>query len=166
MEDINILKGKKVLIVDDEPDVLATLVELLDMCIVDPAHSFADAKELLEKNTYDIAILDIMGVRGYELLETANQRGIPAAMFTAHALSPDDLVKSIKGGARAYIPKEKMPEITTYIADFLKDHQEGKKHRGWFSRLKPFFNKQFGIGWIAQHKDLLKKYDAFLYPDE
>ena len=25
-------------------------------------------------------------------------------MFTAHALSPDDLVRSIEGGAKAYIP--------------------------------------------------------------
>ena len=166
MEDLNILKGKKVLIVDDEPDVLETLLELLDMCIIDPAHSFVDAEELLEKNTYDIAIFDIMGVRGYDLLETANQKGIPAVMFTAHALSPEDLVKSIEGGARAYIPKEKMPEIATYIADLLKDRQEGKKHLGWFSRLKPFFNRQFGSGWLSQRKDFLKKYDAFLFPDE
>jgi len=166
MENLNILKGKKVLIVDDEPDVLATLIELLDMCIIDSADNFIDAKELLEKNAYDVAIFDIMGVRGYDLLETANQKGIPALMFTAHALSPDDLVKSITGGASAYIPKEKMPEIATYVAGFLTDYQEGKKHSGWFSKLKPFFNKKFGMGWISQHKNLLEKYDAFIFPDE
>ena len=166
MEDLNILKGKKVLIVDEEPDVLETLRELLDICIIDPAHHFVDAKELLDKNSYDVAIFDIMGVNGYELLGIANRKGIPALMFTAHALSPDNLVKSIKGGAKAYIPKEKMSDIATYVADLLKDHQEGKKHRRWFSRLKSFFDRQFGIDWMEEHKTSLEKYDTWLYPYE
>ena len=29
------LKGERILIVDDEPDVLETLGELLDMCVID-----------------------------------------------------------------------------------------------------------------------------------
>ncbi|MFC1816152.1 response regulator [Thermodesulfobacteriota bacterium] len=165
MENLNILKGKKVLIVDDEPDVLETLTELLDMCIIDSAQNFEDAKELLNKNIYDVLIFDIMGVKGYDLLEIAKQKGRPALMLTAHALSPDDLVKSIEGSARAYIPKEKMPEIATYVADLLKDHQEGKKHRRWFSRLKAFFDRQFGTEWIEQHKEFWDKY-YWLYPDE
>ena len=59
-----IIEGKYVLIVDDEQDVLDTLVELLDMCKLDTASSFTEAKRLLEENQYDIAILDIMGVSG------------------------------------------------------------------------------------------------------
>jgi len=165
MDDINILKGKKVLIVDDERDILETLKDLLDMCIIDVALHFEDAKELLDKNRYDIAILDIMGVRGYDLLETANKKGIPALMFTAHALSPDDLVKSIKGGAQAYIPKEKMPEIASFVADLLTDHQEGKKHVRWFSRLISFFDERFGYAWREKHKDLLEKYDWMIQDD-
>jgi len=35
-------------------------------------------------------------------------------MLTAHALSPDNFAKSISGGAKAYIPKEKMTEIAIY----------------------------------------------------
>ena len=31
-------------------------------------------------------------------------------MLTAHALDPDNFVKSIKKGARAYIPKDKISE--------------------------------------------------------
>ena len=79
------LAGKYVLIVDDEQDVLDTLVELLDMCRLDTAASFSEAKSLLEENDYDIAVLDIMGVDGYELLKVANGRNIPALMLTARS---------------------------------------------------------------------------------
>jgi len=96
MIDGGILKDKKILIVDDEPDILETLMELLDMCLIDSAPDFETAKKFLSKNTYDAAILDIMGVRGYDLLQITTQKEIPALMLTAHALSPEHLIKSIK----------------------------------------------------------------------
>ncbi len=46
------------------------------MCKTDTASSFDEAKELLEKYKYDITILDIMGVKGFELLEIVTQSGI------------------------------------------------------------------------------------------
>ena len=158
MDDLAILEGKKVLIVDDEPDVLETLKDFLDMCIIDFARYFEDAKELLNKNTYDVAIFDIMGVKGYDLLEVANQKGLPAIMFTAHALNPDDFVKSIRGGAKAYIPKEKMSDIAIYVADLLKDHREGKKSISWFKKLSTFFDKRFGYEWKENRKEFWDKY--------
>ncbi len=60
MDPEKILRGKRVLIVDDEQDVLEFLTELLDMCKIDQATSFEEAKELLEKNFYHAAVLDIM----------------------------------------------------------------------------------------------------------
>ena len=86
MEDLKILEGKRILVVDDEPDVLETVLDLLDMCNIDAAPDFETAKKFLQKNTYDIAIFDIMGVRGYDLLEIANKRGIPA-LFRCKAFS-------------------------------------------------------------------------------
>jgi len=88
MDELKILANKKILIVDDEKDVLETLADLLDMCRCEPASDFESARRLLDANDYDLAILDIMGVDGYKLLEHAGNRGIPALMFTAHALSP------------------------------------------------------------------------------
>jgi DNA-binding response OmpR family regulator len=78
MDPEKILRGKRVLLVDDEKDILAFLTELLGMCKIDAAGSFEEAKEFLETNEYDIAVLDIMGVRGYDLLEIAKQKGTPA----------------------------------------------------------------------------------------
>ncbi|MBW1946002.1 MAG: response regulator, partial [Deltaproteobacteria bacterium] len=47
MSETNILEGKKVLIVDDEPDILSVLEELLTMCKVVKATTFEEAKALL-----------------------------------------------------------------------------------------------------------------------
>jgi DNA-binding response OmpR family regulator len=85
----DLLEGKRILIVDDEPDVLETLEEFLTMCDVTKATTYEKAKDLLETRDFDLAILDIMGVKGYELLEVATQKNIIAVMLTAHALSPD-----------------------------------------------------------------------------
>jgi len=165
MEDTSLLKGKKLLIVDDEPDVLETLQDLLDMCTIDTAMDFQTAKQLLHQNKYDAAVLDIMGVKGYELLEIANKSGIPALMLTAHALSPDDFGKSISGGAKAYTPKEKMTEIAVFLADLLKAQQGDEKPYKWFSRLKSFFEWQFGKEWLKTYREIRdeaeKKYGPF-----
>jgi CheY-like chemotaxis protein len=99
-----LLDGKRVLIVDDEPDVLETLAQLLPMCDVKKASTFEGAKELIEKEEFDIAVLDIMGVDGYKLLEISKKWDVIAVMLTAHALSPANIVRSFKGGAASYIP--------------------------------------------------------------
>ena len=166
MEDLKILTGKKVLIVDDETDVLESLVELLDMCQTETATDFESAQELLNKNTYDIAVLDIMGVQGFDLLKVANQRGVPALMFTAHALSPEAFDKSLEGGAKAYIPKEKMSEIASYVAELLTELQKGiEKPTNWFNRLKSFFSKQFGYDWQSKADEFREKYDHLDFDD-
>ncbi len=160
MANKEMLEGKKLLIVDDESDILETLEEMLDMCDVDTAKDFEEARQLLSENSYDVAILDIMGVRGYDLLEIADQKGIPALMLTAHALSPDNLVKSIKTGAHSYVPKEKISEITTYVADIIKSEEKGLAKNGiWFARLEPYFDNKFGSEWKEKDKEFWADFD-------
>lgn len=140
-----IIKGKMVLVVDDEEDILTLLSELLSMCRLDTALSFDQAKELLERKYYDIAVLDIMGVKGYELLEIANRRNIPALMLTAHALSEENLKRSAQKGAAYYAPKEKIADIALFIADVLEAKEKEKNiWLKWFDRLGGFFDKEFG----------------------
>ena len=100
-----LLLGKKILIVDDEPDILDTLEELLPMCDITKASSFDEAMGLLEKEKFEIAILDIMGVAGFDLLKIAAKKKVISVMLTAHALSPDNVVRSYKEGAAFYVPK-------------------------------------------------------------
>lgn len=155
-----VLKDKRILIVDDEPDILETLKEVLDMCIIDTAPDFETARKFLKKDSYDAAILDIMGVKGYELLELSGEKNIPALMLTAHALSADNLVKSIKGGARAYLPKDQMADIGDYLAEIIQaNEKKAGKSRKWIDRLKPVFDKKFGPDWKAEHKEFWREYD-------
>ena len=155
-----LLKDRQVLVVDDEPDILETVEELLDMCFLDTAASFEDAKKLLENNTYDIAILDIMGVSGYDVLELAREKDIPAIMLTAHALTSENLKESIKKGADSYIPKDFLANLSGHVADVIKARIEGKQGYGaWFSNLKPFFDKSFGKGWRDKDRSFWNSFD-------
>lgn len=140
-----LLDGKKVLIVDDEPDILETLEELLPMCDVAKASNFDEAKALLETQHFDLAILDIMGVNGYELLDLATKRKVIAVMLTAHALSPEDTIKSFERGAASYVPKDKMTDIETYLNDTLEAKERGKHFWWrWFERFGSYYEKKFG----------------------
>ena len=87
------LKDKVILVVDDEPDVLATVEEELDMALIHKAGDYDTALQYLLSYTYDVVILDIMGVNGFELLKNAVSRGFPAVMLTAHAVTTDALKK-------------------------------------------------------------------------
>ncbi len=80
----SLLKDKAVLIVDDEPDVLEGLVDLLDMCRISTAQDYDTAVQLLASYTFDIVILDSMGVDGFKLLKNSVFRGFPTVMLTAH----------------------------------------------------------------------------------
>lgn len=156
------LDGKRVLIVDDEEDVLESLSQVLEMCKVDTAKTFEEARDLLENNFYHIAVLDIMGVSGYDLLEVANERGVPALMLTAHALSKDNLKKSFEKGAAFYVPKDEINKIDVFIADVLDAREKGKNvFVKWFERLSGFCDRRFGPDWRKEDPefwDSLLKY--------
>jgi len=158
MEREDLLKGKSILIVDDEPDVLETLNELLPMCEVMKASNFEEAKKLLETQYFDMAILDIMGVDGYRLLEIANKRKVIAVILTAHALSPDNIVKSYKEGAASYVPKDEMGNITIFLNDILEAKEAGKNFWWrWLVRLSiSYWEEKFGPDWQKGHEDFWK----------
>jgi DNA-binding NtrC family response regulator len=162
MSNIELLDYKRVLIVDDEPDVLDTLEELLPMCDVAKALTFDEAKQLLETEYFDIAILDIMGVDGYRLLEIAIKRNVIPVMLTAHALSPESFAKSYKEGAASYVPKEEMGNITTYLNDILEAKEQGKSvWWRWLDRLGAYFDKKFGANWQKEDEELWEKFAKY-----
>jgi DNA-binding response OmpR family regulator len=149
----SILDGKKILIVDDEPDVLTVLEEEImsacPNCVLEKAGTHDDAATLLASKTYDLVVLDIMGVRGFDLLETAVKRGFKVAMLTAHALSAEALKRSIELRANAYLPKEKLGEIVPFLEDLLRYDYES----GWmslFEKLQKYFTGRFGEGWETE----------------
>ena len=153
-----LLEGKEILIVDDEPDVFETLKELLPMCRVKGVGSFEKAKELLETEHFDMAILDIMGVDGYRLLKIANSRAVIAVMFTAHALTPENVFKSYEEGAASYIPKDEMANIAAFLTDVLEAKNKGKDPWWrWLERFGSFFTERFGPDWRDNYKEFWTK---------
>jgi DNA-binding response OmpR family regulator len=86
----NYLDNRKILILDDDQDILDTSEELLSMSKVVKQKNFEEAANLLNSKRFDIAILDIVGVDGYELLSIANKRNILSVILTTHAFSVED----------------------------------------------------------------------------
>ena len=162
MSDGSVLDGTKILVVDDEPDVLIVLKDLLSMCDVTTASTFAEARELLESKDFDVAILDIMGVDGYGLLDIAKQRKIPAVMLTAHALNPENLVRSIKEGAVSYIPKDEIARIADFLVDVLRARATGRDPwESWQERLtSSYFEKRWGAAWQDTDKEFWDRFKA------
>jgi DNA-binding response OmpR family regulator len=118
----SILDGKRILAVDDEPDILSVLEteikEVCPTCRFDKAMTYAQAEEMLKADSYDVVVLDIMGVRGFELLELATKRKFRTAMLTAHALSAKHS-RNHMILAPGYLPKDKLGEIVPFLEDVL-----------------------------------------------
>lgn len=162
MSEGGLLDGKKILAVDDEPDILDALEEILSNCDFTKATTFKEAKELLESRDFDIAILDIMGVDGYGLLDIATRKNITAVMLTAHAFTPDNLVKSIKEGAASYLPKEELANIAVFLKDILKAQEKGTSTWGPWQKKLPtsYFEKRWGAAWQDTDKEFWKSFRA------
>ena len=140
----DILKGRTILVVDDETDILDTIEEELDMCIVHKAKTREAALELISKNRYDIVVLDIMGVDGFKILEQTVKNYIPTVMLTAHALTKESLQKAAKLGASSFLPKDKMIELETFLVDVIRN--DGKPvWRKLFERMSSYFNEKFAL---------------------
>jgi DNA-binding response OmpR family regulator len=146
VEDPSPLKGKRILAVDDEPDVIETLRDALSMCEVVGKGTYEEARVYLEEHRPDLAILDIMGVNGFELLKACVGKNIPTVMLTAHAFTLESLKKSIELGASAYFPKEKMVSLVPFLEEvFTLDRKESWQRLS--ERLGKFFNATLGADW-------------------
>lgn len=147
------LKGKRILAVDDEVDILETIEDILDDVDLDQASDYETASRKIKQTRYDLAILDIMGVNGLKLLEEAVERGIPTVMLTAHAINPQTLMESIRKGAISYLPKETLTDLDELLEELVTAHEQGQPP--WkllFDKLGEYFNERFGPGWKEKDK--------------
>jgi len=157
MTESNLLKGKKILIVDDDLDILEVLEDLLPMCRSVRASTFEQAKQLLESEPFDAAVLDIMGVSGYDLLQIANANDVPALMLTAQAFTPDNMIKSVAEGAASYMPKEEISRIEDFLNDIFVARIKGESPWiSWQKRLPTsYFQTRFGAAWKKADRQFL-----------
>ena len=158
----SILNGKRILAVDDEADVLDVLEEeILEACpksTVDKATSYETSVNMLKSQHYDLVILDIMGVRGFDLLDFAVSQNLRVAMLTAHSFDPESLKRSYVKRARAYLPKDKLGEIVPFLEDILNYEFEP----GWVRlllKLRDYLNKVWGEYWQKKDDKFWKEFD-------
>jgi len=160
----SILNNKRILAVDDEPDILEVLKEEIlseaPKCHIDTATSYEKAVELLTSWSYDLVILDIMGVRGFDLLQltTSPPNPIPTVMLTAYAFSPESFKQSVELGARAYLPKERLGSVVPFLEDVLK-YEYGHAWKRALKVLEGLFVKQWGAYWRSPNSAFWEEFD-------
>ncbi len=107
-------KEKRILIVDDDQRILESLKNILESeCYsVETAESGEEATKKIEKNSFDIALLDIRlsGMQGPRLLEILHEKfpRMVKIMMTGYP-SLDSAIAALKLGADAYILKPVNP---------------------------------------------------------
>ena len=144
----SLLHGKKLLAVDDEADVLEIIKEEFPGSIVITAQEFAGALKLINEDVFDLVILDIMGVNGFELLKACRARHLPAAMLTARAINVESINTAIREGAVSFLPKEELNRLPELVAEILGELEQGRTH--WaklFERFGSYFKDKLGVSW-------------------
>jgi hypothetical protein len=80
-------------------------------------------------------------------------------MFTAHALSSENLKRSAEEGAAFYAPKDKIGDIQIFVADVLEALEKEKSP--WqkvFDRLGGFYDDRFGgTDWREKEAEFWEK---------
>lgn len=110
--------AKKILIVDDEPDITLMLKARLEAngYQTDVAYDGHAALEMVKKNSFDLIILDLMlpKIDGYSVCRMLKfddkYKKIPIIIFTARAESADKKLAE-EVGADDYVTKPYVPEI-------------------------------------------------------
>lgn len=167
----SVLNNKRILVVDDEPDVLEVVKEEIfasaPTAIVETATSYDQAVELLSSWTYDLAVLDIMGVRGLDLLQLAVNREypIPTVMLTGKALSPQALRESIEKGARAYLPKEHLGAVVPFLEDVMTS-EYGPVWKRILKQVEGVFNAGWGPYWRRPDAGFWKEFEEKIVKGE
>lgn len=117
----------KVLIADDHPLLRAGLKHVLeseaDFCSPGEAEDALDLLEKIEKQTWDVVVLDITmpGRNGLEVLADIRRRrpSLPVLMLSMHS-EEQYAIRSIKSGANGYLTKTKAPaELVSAIRRVL-----------------------------------------------
>lgn len=119
-------KGK-VLIIDDEPDIVETLTFMLEARNYDVVTAFDGAEGLVKVKTEkpDVALLDIMmpGMDGYtvcnKLKSNKDTKSLPIIMLTAKGEN-EAVLKAHKSGADDYIVKPfSLPTLVSKLNKLL-----------------------------------------------
>ncbi|MFQ5828999.1 MAG: response regulator [Candidatus Methylomirabilia bacterium] len=119
MEELKELEDLQTLVIDDEPEVLEVMVDILEQAGY-PAQSTSDsenASRLLETSKFDLIVSDIMmpHLSGLQLLEIAKRQNpdVQVVLVTGYA-NRQVALEALEKGASGFI--EKPIEIEPFLA--------------------------------------------------
>jgi len=158
------MANKKILIVDDEPDMRLAIKNVLKIRGYDSieAGDGKKAVELVEKENPDLVLLDIRlpGMDGVEALERIRKfnKKVPVVMITGygHIQSAVDVMKL---GAQEYLQKpfenaelievvRRFTEEKNIYKDEIKDISKEKEKEFSFSNIISVFRSSYYYRWI------------------
>ena len=114
----------RILIAEDE----AAIAHLIRTVLTDAGYRCTwapdgeQAADLLEREPFDLALLDIMlpGADGYELLDYCKALDVPVIFLTALG-GVEDRVRGLRSGAEDYLPKPfALPELLARVETVLR----------------------------------------------
>ena len=121
MRSKSLLTGRVILLVDNDRDVLDTMAEQLDMCLVHKASDYDSAIQYLLGHTYDCVILGMEGRALSELLETCVLRGFPTVVLVSPPVSPESVKIYTSLEFIYFHPRERIAEIRELLASILTE---------------------------------------------
>lgn len=121
----------KILIVEDEEPISNLIRMNLGKAgyQCETAFDGEEAADKIEKNTYDLILLDVMlpKLNGYEVLEYAKTVNIPVIFLTAMG-ETQQKVKGLRAGAEDYIAKPfEIPELLARVETVLRRYQKTER---------------------------------------
>ena len=128
---VSMLNGRRILIVDDDPDTLQMLSVMLEerQAEVQAASSTEEAMEMLEWYQPHVVVLDLAmpGEDGYSLIQRIRRheemvgRTIPAVALTAQ-VRVEDRARALSAGFNMFVPKPvEVDELITAICNLTDD---------------------------------------------
>ena len=160
--------GERILVVDDEPDIVALVVFHLVKAgyRVSTAASGPDAVTQAKADRPAILVLDLMlpGMSGFEVLEQLradeSTREVAVLLLTARKDEPDR-IRGLSLGADDYLTKPFSPqELVLRVGAILRRIQQGRQQPGDQLRVGPILLDR------AEHRVLVDGVDVDLTPTE
>ncbi|HWP43941.1 MAG TPA: response regulator, partial [Blastocatellia bacterium] len=124
---LSLTQTARILIIDDEPNVLSVLYSLLsEQYECTTASSAVEALEYMKENRYDLVLSDIMmpGMSGLELLEEINRTSSDVVVILISGnLNIQSAIEAMRRGAFDYVTKPfNLSDVETAV-------QRGLRHR-------------------------------------